>query len=155
MKLSGSSHEKLQQFFRVHFGDDSFTLPKIRFYSGKATNFVTRRFRIDGITFGRRVYIQPERIRKEGPKKLRISGALAVHEIAHVLQYRRDGFIRFLVKYLTNYRRNLKDSATKDENARLQAYLDIGYEIEARRAASEYVRWSAERKFRKEPSVSR
>ena len=52
--------------------------------------------------------------------------ALAGHEAVHVLQYRREGFLPFLVRYLGEYLRGRLAGLSHDA-----AYRAIGYEREA------------------------
>ncbi|HMS42445.1 MAG TPA: hypothetical protein PKE69_19600, partial [Pyrinomonadaceae bacterium] len=108
MKLSKNAHRKIEQFFAEHLSDDSFGLPEIVFYGGTFTKIFTRLFRIEGITFGKRIFIFPENFWRSETDNLRINSSLAVHEIVHVLQYRREGFFGFLFIYLRDYWRNLR-----------------------------------------------
>jgi hypothetical protein len=146
MKLGEKSHKKIEEFFREHLRDENFNLPEIQFYGGKFTNFLTTRLKIEGITIGRRVYICPANFRHSETGKLRLDEELAVHEIAHVLQYRREGFFRFLWLYQKSYYANLRKQAKRDLYARAEAYLEIPFEIEARRIASKFADWSRNRK---------
>ncbi len=69
-------------------------------------------------------------------------GWLAAHEAVHVLQYERDGLVRFLISYLREYFRTLACSRRADAAARMAAYLSIPHEIEARIAELAYASWS-------------
>jgi hypothetical protein len=71
---------------------------------------------------------------------------LLVHEIMHVIQYREKGFARFLYQYLKSYWINLRKIGEYDFAARRWAYLNIPFEIEAREAAEEYLKWKEEQK---------
>lgn len=53
------------------------------------------------------------------------------HEMEHVKQYKRDGFFRFLLRYFYEYFINRFKGMSHYE-----AYLNISYEIEARKAES-------------------
>jgi hypothetical protein len=52
--------------------------------------------------------------------------ALAAHEAVHVLQYRRDGFVGMLGRYLRDYLRGRRGGLTHH-----QAYRAVPYEREA------------------------
>ena len=147
MKLADKSHRKIEEFFREYLADECFQLPEIYFYSGKFTRILTSVLQIEGITIGRRIYILPDNFRLTEKQFLILDEKLAVHEITHVLQYRREGFRRFLWLYLRSYFTNLKKKKKWDLSARAEAYLEIPYEIEARQIASKYVHWSKNRKL--------
>lgn len=61
------------------------------------------------------------------------SAPLLAHELVHVRQYADRGALRFLVRYLTDYGRNLVRL-----RSHRQAYLAIPAEVEARQEAD---RW--------------
>lgn len=73
-----------------------------------------------GWTLGRHVFIRPE-ITGERFRRL------LLHELVHVVQYRRMGGILFLVRYLSEYFANLLRTGNHRE-----AYLGISLEAEAR-----------------------
>ncbi len=79
--------------------------------------------RASGITLGDRVFIQAQLWRADGALPL----ALVVHEVAHVVQFRRDGVTRFLTRYVSEYARHRQRGLSDHE-----AYLNICYEREAR-----------------------
>jgi hypothetical protein len=148
MRLSAKSRHKIEEFFREHLGDESFRLPNIRFYGGRVTHYFTARLKIEGITLGRRIYIFPKNLWLSGNGKLRIDEELAVHEIAHVLQYQREGFFRFLWLYQKSYYANLRKKKKRDALAKAEAYFEIPFEIEARQTASKFAVWSKNRKIK-------
>ena len=80
--------------------------------------------RASGITLGPQVYIHARCWSPQGDLPL----PLVVHEVAHVVQFTRDGAASFLARYLRDYGRNLLRGMSDYE-----AYLHIPYEIEARR----------------------
>ncbi|MEM1348708.1 MAG: DUF4157 domain-containing protein [Myxococcota bacterium] len=86
--------------------------------------------RASGITMGRKVFIREELFGPNAEVDLR----LVVHEVTHVVQFMRDGFVTFITRYLNDYAegraRGLSD---------YDAYLAIGYEQEAR-AVEDFVR---------------
>lgn len=82
--------------------------------------------RASAITLGKKVYIRREFFSDEGEIPL----DLIAHEIAHVVQFERDGFIPFLFRYMRDYARGLARGLGDR-----QAYLAIPYEVEARRVS--------------------
>lgn len=142
MKLAESSHKKIESFFQEHLNDKSFKLPQAFLYVGRFSRFFTLILGVHGITFGRQIFILPSLVSHTANQKLKLPENLVVHEITHVLQYKREGILKFIYKYLKSYWNNLNQKKKWDINARQQAYLAIPYEIEARRAAAEFVRWN-------------
>ena len=61
--------------------------------------------------------------------KARVSDRLRRHEKKHVMQYKRDGIIKFLSRYFYEYLKNRIKGMSHGK-----AYLNISYEIEARKA---------------------
>jgi len=148
MKLSKKSHKKIELFFREHLADEKFRLPEIRFYGGRFTHYLTSRLKIEGLTIGKRVYIFPENFWLSENGKLRLDEELVVHEIAHVLQYKREGFFKFLWIYVQSYRTNLRKKRRRDLTAKAEAYLEIPFEIEARQTASKFAAWSKNQRIK-------
>lgn len=142
MRLARSSKSRLEAFFREYLGESNFSLPAINFYAGKFTAFLVKFIKIEGITIGRRVFIKPQNVTLNSRSKPKLPEILAAHEIAHVLQYQRLGLFRFLSKYLRDYYKNLRSKNKWDLAARHEAYLEIPFEIEARKIADEFVKWN-------------
>ena len=151
MKLAETSHRKLEAFFREYLNDETFRLPQTYFYSGKFTNLLTSLISVHGITFGRRIFITSRLLSFNQNNLLKLPEDLAAHEITHALQYRREGFIKFFYKYLTSFWRNLRKRGKWDAVSRQNAYLEIPFEIEARRVAAKFVKWNSDKR-RKEKS---
>ena len=82
--------------------------------------------RAAGITLGRDVYIRHTMAFND-----ELPPDLVVHEVAHVVQFLRDGHAVFLARYLKDYARNLLKGMPDYE-----AYMNIPYEIEARKVES-------------------
>lgn len=141
MKLSEKSHRKIERFFAEYLADETFRLPEIIFYGGKFTNLFTQLLRIEGITIGKRIFIFPKNFWRSETDKLRLNEGLAVHEIAHVLQYQREGFFGFLYKYLSDYWRNLRSLKKYDAFSRSMAYQNISFEREARETERKFREW--------------
>lgn len=146
MRLGPKSRAKIEQFFREYLGDENFRLPEVRIYSGRAAHLIVGLTGADGITFGRRVYLVKRVVSKNERKLRMVDEELAVHEIAHTIQYRRDGFFGFLWNYLRSYVANLRKRGEFGSRARAFAYYNIPYEIEAREIAASFVNWSRDRK---------
>jgi hypothetical protein len=79
--------------------------------------------RARGITLGRQVYIRHDTFDSDD----RIPPFLLVHELAHVVQFLRDGTASFLTRYLSEYFAGLMR-----HRSGYRAYLEISYEVEAR-----------------------
>lgn len=141
MKLAPDSHLKFEAFFREFLADEQFQMPKVYFYAGKFSRLLTKALKIHGITIGGSVFVTPKFVSIEN-NLIKIHVELAAHEIAHVLQYKREGFVRFLCEYLKSYRRNLKKKKIRNKVSRHQAYLEIPFEIEARETAAKFVEWN-------------
>jgi hypothetical protein len=78
------------------------------------------------MTFGHQVLL---RRGHEGNRKL------VAHELVHVAQYADRGRVRFLIRYLADYARNLLRL-----RSHRQAYLAIPAEVDARAAAADWLR---------------
>lgn len=137
----------IESFFRVYFNDKEFELPKIYFFAGRFASFVAAVLQIQGITIGKNILLSPKLVSPGKGAKKTFSKELIVHEIAHVLQYRRDGFFRFLYKYFHAYWKNLRKKRDWSPISRLEAYLEIPYEIEARKVADDFVKWDKGKSF--------
>jgi len=142
MKLADASHRKLELFFREYLADENLRLPTTYFYVGGFTKTLTKIISVHGITVGRRVFIKPTLLSLNRNNLPKLPEDLIAHEITHVLQYRREGFLKFFYKYLNAYRRNLQSKKKWDAASRQEAYLEIPFEIEARQAAARFVEWN-------------
>ncbi len=100
------------------------TLPPLHRGARPTVAYFALRNRASGITLGRKVYIRQNLFDHQGKLPL----YLVTHEVAHVVQFLRDGTLPFLTRYLGEYftgrLRGLRDR---------DAYLAISYEREARR----------------------
>jgi hypothetical protein len=146
MKLATDSHKRLEEFFREYLMDETFVLPKIYFYGGSFTRFFTYFVKVHGITFGRRIFILPALISINNSDEPRLSEQLAAHEITHVIQYQKHGFIGFFYNYLKCYINNLRCKKRWDLNSRQAAYFEIPFEIQARDAAMKFAEWNGEKR---------
>lgn len=108
----------LEAFFEVD-------LAAVRIHRGRGARLLTRLLGASGVALGRRLFLSAE-----GARRLDGRGAsgigLAAHEVAHVLQYRRHGFLGMLARYAWDYLRGRR--AWVGHHA---AYRGIGFEREA------------------------
>lgn len=81
-----------------------------------------------GVTLGRTIYLAPKLIARAD---LAVAPILR-HELAHVRQVARDGFTRFIVRYLVEYARHRRKGLSHGA-----AYAAISYEREAMEAERE------------------
>ena len=141
MYLAKSTHEKFEEFYRDFFEDREMSVPKIEIYARRGAGLITRLLNINGITFGRRIFIRPQLMKRSEDERLYAPKALIAHELAHVLQYQKLGFFKFLYTYLKGYWQALKLKEKWDLNARMEAYLEIPHEVEARQFAADFLAW--------------
>ena len=87
----------------------------------------------------------PNLITLTAKKYKKLPEDLVVHEIMHVIQYKKEGFFKFLYVYLRDYSINLRKQKKWDADSRRQAYLKIPFEIEARDAAINFLEWNEKR----------
>jgi hypothetical protein len=146
MQLSENSHRLIEEFFRFYLKNDAFKLPAVHFYTGKPTALITRAISVNGITFGKKILIMPALVSLNSKNQKKLPDELIVHEIMHVIQYANLGILKFLYRYLKFYWINLRKTGEWNFGARRRAYLDIPFEIEARDAADEYLKWKEKRK---------
>lgn len=141
MRLSAKTHQQLETFFRLYFEDENLKLPKAEIYLRRGAKVITRLIRVDGITIGRRVFINPDLAFYDDNKRLCLSKNLLSHELTHVIQYYQLGFFGFLYKYLKDYFVLLRRKKAWNSKARMESYWEIPHEIEARDAAKKFVSW--------------
>lgn len=142
MRLSAETHQRIEAFFREHAGDAGLILPPIKIHAGWFANLLTRLIGINGITFGRHVFIRSWLVGSDARGRATIDALLLVHEAAHVLQYERGGYARFFRSYLRDYWRALRAGGRWDWDGRNAAYLAIAEECEARAAEIAYREFS-------------
>jgi hypothetical protein len=141
MKLARGSHQRLENFFREYFNDPELKLPPIYLHRGFIARLITKQLRIGAITIGRHILLSPTRV-VQADKGLSTKGWLIAHEATHVLQYEREGYLRFLFRYFYNYWRALRAGGGWNQEARMNAYLAIEAEREAREVEEAYQVWS-------------
>lgn len=138
MKLAAESHERLENFLREFFQDPDLQLPAICLHKGAAARLLTRTLKVAAITFGHHVLVSPEVIKTDGLGRQNVPGWLLAHEATHVLQYKREGYLRFFLHYLLGYLRALRESGKWDRAARMAAYLAIAEERTAHEVQRAY-----------------
>lgn len=85
--------------------------------------------------------LSPDRVLDAGGS-LSTKGWLVAHEAMHVLQYEREGHVRFLLRYFYGYWRALRGSGKWNREARMHAYLAIEAERIAHEVERAYQEWS-------------
>jgi hypothetical protein len=143
MRLSRKSHDQLETFFRYYFQDENLRLPRIELFGRGFARLLAKVLSIYGITFGRFIFIRPALLSRNENDELCIPKELMAHEAAHALQYQRLGWLRFFYTYLKGYWQALRKKEKCDLNARMQAYLEIPHEVEARACAAAFIEWSS------------
>lgn len=144
MRLAASS--QIEDFFRAHFNDPSLILPPIKIHSSAIINSLLRLQSISAITLGTHIFVDSNCFVRDGDGRVLMPSWLAVHEATHVLQFARAGWRRFLGVYLGDYFRELRAQMTNAGRAktRLEAYLAIAYEREARETEEKFRKWKKE-----------
>jgi hypothetical protein len=154
MLLAPESHRHIESFLREHLRNDALRLPPIFIYSSRWTRWLTSVFGIVAITFGRRIFVAPRKVERDGEGRLTIPAELIAHEATHVVQYEQAGFIGFLYSYLREYWRALREQQQGwGKPARRAAYFAIKHEREAYGAESFYGVWSRLEKMREEELI--
>lgn len=141
MKLSRELHQQIENYFRFYFKDETLKLPEVEIFVRRGAWLFSRLFIVNGITFGRHIFIRPELVKRNSKNRLIISKNLLVHELTHTMQYQKQGFLRFLFSYFKAYFINLKRKKKWDIYSRAESYLEIPHEIEARDSAEKFIQW--------------
>lgn len=82
---------------------------------------IAKGFEVDAITIGKNKIM----INKPLCLKTKSDLALICHELTHIMQIRKLGLVRFFIKYMKEYRHNLKKYPSQ------KAYNEISFEEEA------------------------
>lgn len=147
MKLARTTHQLLEEFFREYYDDEKIKLPTIILFAKRGARLLTKLLKIHGITFGSRMFIAPELVFRNEQKLLCIDKQLLAHEATHVLQYQRQGFVKFFYTYLKSYWQELRAKKSWDFAARYEAYRAIPQETEARAVAEAFMQWLEKRRI--------
>ncbi len=103
MNLSENSHKIFAEFFHKYELCETFEFPEIQVYSRKGSQILTSILNVEGITFGRHIFVQPKYVRRDDKSRLQIRRKLIAHELVHVLQYQMVGFAKFLFNYVRDF----------------------------------------------------
>lgn len=141
MKLSREIHQNIESFFRAYFKDESLQLPEVQIFVRRGAWIFSKLLVVNGITLGRFVFIRPSLIKRNRNNDLTISRNLLVHELTHTIQYQKQGFAGFLFNYFRAFYTNLRRKKKWDITSRMESYLEIPHEIEARDSAEKFVDW--------------
>ena len=142
MRLTTEAHAHVEKFFRAYLRDECAGIPQVSLQTGLHARAVTFTFRIGAITFGRRVLVAASWLERDAAGRLSLPAWLVVHELMHVIQYRRAGTTRFLRAYLRAYLRELRGGRRLSAAAHRAAYKAIPFEVEACAAAAAYEAWA-------------
>ncbi len=140
MRLSECSKELYFSFFKECGVCDS-DFPEVKIYVRKGARILTSLLAIDGITFGNSIFLHPRYSKRKSDGRLYVSKELLVHEIAHVLQYRKVGKAVFLKTYIRDFWAEFRRKSRWTLRAWFEAYQRIPYEIEAREQTREFRLW--------------
>lgn len=141
MKLARGSHQRLEKFFREYFNDPELRLPRIYLHRGLLARLITKRLKVEAITIGRHIFLSPQRVTVVDGC-LSTKGWLVAHEAAHVLQYEREGYTRFLFRYFYGYLLALRGNGRWNREVSMNAYLAIEAERVAHDVERAYQAWS-------------
>ena len=141
MRLSGSAHKLYAEFFSECELCEVVEFPKIEVYVRRGSWLLTNTIMVDGITFGRHVFINPKLTSRTEDGLLTISKELIAHELVHVLQYRREGMWLFFWNYVSDFARAFRKKKKWNTQTWFETYLDLPHEREAREIASEFSGW--------------
>lgn len=141
MRLAKHSNSIFEEFFCETALCEEGNFPEIRVYVGFGAKFLTGLLLVDGITLGKAVYVSPRWARRSGDGRLIVSKQLLAHEFVHVFQYRNEGSIRFLIKYVMDFLKEFRKTKRWTIRAWFEAYQSIPHEVEARKYAGEFKEW--------------
>ncbi|MEP6801473.1 MAG: DUF4157 domain-containing protein [Acidobacteriota bacterium] len=117
----------------------------MRLHTHWLARLVTRCFGADAVTVGRDIFLSPTAVRSIAART-EPGARLIAHEIQHVSQFAREGFLSFGIRYLAAYARGRFRGLRHDA-----AYSQIPFEIEAR-DAEESAMWKAGLAVKEQPA---
>ena len=117
---------KLEHRFLLEnlFGDD---FGRVRIHQDFLARRITRRLKARAVTIGNRIFMSPG----EDPGDYPFGFLLMAHELVHVVQYRSQGFLPFLVKYFWDLGRGLLKGKRTFEAYRAVPAERQAFDIEA------------------------
>jgi hypothetical protein len=141
MKLSPNTHQIFTDFFSECNFCEGLEFPKVQIYSRTGAKILTKIIAVDGITFGRHIFVNPKFVKVDKNGNLVIQKKLLAHELVHVMQYEKLGFWGFLRKYFKDFWRIFKNKEKWSFVTWFESYRDIPHEVEARHFASNFMEW--------------
>lgn len=141
MRLSSRSRGLFMEFFECTGLCGPGDFPDVRVYTKRGARILTGLMLVDGITFGRAIYVHPRFVRRNSSGLLVVSKQLLAHEIVHVLQYRDEGIVRFLRKYIGDFLKEFRRKKRWSAKSWYEAYLTVPHEIEAREYTIKFRHW--------------
>ncbi len=145
MRLSEYANSLFSDFFSDSEICESGRFPKVEVYARRGSWLVTNLLMVDGITIGRFVFINPKLVKRDQDRLLRISQTLMAHELAHVLQYQREGFFPFLIGYVKSFWEIFRKKERWNFRSWYESYFEMPQEVEAREIAAEFSKWIEQR----------
>ncbi len=146
MRLSESATSLFTKFFEDCKRCEGFEPFEIQVYVRRGSKILTSILMVDGITIGRHIFVSPKLVSRDANDLLRISKTLIAHELVHVFQYRRLGFLKFLYVYVNDFWKIFRKKKKWNLKTWFDSYLEIPHEIEARDVASEFSVWLSQNK---------
>lgn len=141
MRLSKKSHGLFTQFFESEGLCGSGELPDVRIYARTGARLLTGFLLVDGITFGRTIFVSPRFVGRNTSGLLVISKQLLAHEIVHVLQYGEQGFASFFRQYVGDFWKEFRKKKRWSAKSWYEAYRTVPHEVEAREYAMKFRIW--------------
>ncbi|NNE99785.1 MAG: DUF4157 domain-containing protein [Pyrinomonadaceae bacterium] len=141
MRLSENSNRLFKEFFDQCRLCEGFEFPDVNVFARRGAWLLTSILMVDGITLGANVFVHPKFTWRTPSDKLNIERKLMAHELAHVLQYKRLGFVRFLRDYIRDFWTIFSKKKKWSPRTWFESYLEIPHEIEARKLADEFIDW--------------
>jgi hypothetical protein len=141
MRLSEHAHKLFAAFFSAQKICDSNDFPDVRIYAKRGSWLLTNLIMVDGITFGRHIFINPKFVSRDVENRLLVSKKLLAHELVHVLQYQQEGVWGFLIDYAGDFLVIFRKKDKWSLRSWFESYQEIRHETEARNVAAKFTRW--------------
>jgi hypothetical protein len=134
MNLSKGSAQHLEEFLRDYSTKPDLTFPEITLYNNRLIDRIGFALGFDGLTFRKWIFVTRRVLNRKDVNDIDIDSAFLAHEAIHVLQYRQQGTLIFLMKYLCSFVSALRSAEGPLKAKVRNAYLAIPYEQEALQA---------------------
>ncbi len=138
MRLSPDSQARIETFLRERLAEETLCLPPTSIYVGWFARWLMKMLGMGAITFGRHIFVAQSLVKKDEEGRVVIPGWLLVHELVHVLQYEKKGYLHFFYDYLNGYWSALRAGKRWDAAGRRAAYFAIAEERAAREVEDAY-----------------